>query len=215
MSRRTGTALLVLATCLGVQGAVAQVKAGQSRTSFGIVGGLNLAKFTGTDATGLDTRSAFFAGAAVRVPLGTSLFFEPQALYSMQGAKMSVSGATATFALDYVQVPLLLGARIPMQGSGIRPYFMAGPYLGFKMGCKIKVSGAGASGNTNCDDPAIALEMKGFDYGLSLGAGVDVPVGAGSLSLGARFSMGLTDVEKNSKLKNSVFSFGLGYFFGR
>jgi hypothetical protein len=216
MRIRTGTVLLVLATCVGAQSAVAQTKPGQrGPTSFGIVGGLNLAKLTGDGATGVDTRTAFYAGAAVTVPLGTNLFFQPQALYSLQGFKGTDSGVTGTFALDYVQIPVFLGLRVPMQGNGMRPYVMAGPYVGLKVGCKIKVSGGGISGSVNCDDPSVGLDTKSTDFGLAFGAGVEVPMGGARLALGARFSMGLGDVADGYKARNSVISLGGGIFFGR
>ena len=131
MRSRTGTALLVLATCLGVQSAVAQVKEGQSRMSFGIVGGLNLATWSegnlpaGETATPFENRTGFHGGLAASIPLGTSLFFQPQALFSMKGTRMSESGFTVELKLDYLEVPLFLGLRVPLQGSEIRPYVIA------------------------------------------------------------------------------------------
>jgi len=218
MLKHHAAVALLLASCLGVQSAVAQRKAGQpgpNRASFGIVGGLNLATFTGSDATGSETRTGFHGGLAANISLGSSLFFQPQALYSMKGATASESGATGEFKLNYLEVPLFLGLRIPMQSSGIRPYVMAGPYLGLKMGCKFKVSGGGVSAEVNCDDPNIDLGIKSTDFGVAFGAGVEVPMGSGLLSFGARYSMGLSDVVTDVAMKNSVISFGAGYFFGR
>jgi hypothetical protein len=221
MRRRTGTALLVLATCVGLQSALAQVKAGQTRTSFGIVGGLNDATLTGDDnelGSGIapSSRTGFYGGVAANVPLGTSLFFQPQALFSMQGAKYEELGENVTIKLDYLHVPLFLGLRIPMQGAGINPYVMAGPYVGVKTGCKYSSTAGTGLGSGSCDDLTGTNEkIKGFDYGLALGAGVEVPLGSGVLQLGARFSMGLSELVKDVKVKNSIVSIGAGYFFGR
>jgi len=214
MGGRSTVALLAIAALCGAQLAVAQSKPGPGRMSFGIVGGLNLAKFTGSDVTGVSTRTSFYAGVAATRPLGTSLFFQPQVLYSAQGAEES-DGGTLTLALDYLQVPLFLGLHIPMQGSAIRPYVMAGPYVGFKLSCKLKASSGGASASVNCDDPSIGAKVKSTDFGLTFGAGVELPLGTGMLSLAGRFSMGLTDIEENYNGKNSVISIGAGYFFGR
>jgi len=216
MGGRSASALVIVAALCCAHLAVAQSKPGQGRTTFGIVGGLNLAKFTGSDVTGVSTRTSFYAGVAATTPLGTSLFFQPQVLYSAQGAEESSAGATLTLALDYLQVPLFLGLHIPMQGSAIRPYVMAGPYVGFKLSCKLKASSGGVSGSVNCDDPSIgAAKMKSTDFGLTFGAGVELPLGTGMLSLAGRFSMGLTDIEEGYNGKNSVISIGAGYFFGR
>ena len=226
MRRRTGTALLVLATCLGVQSAAAQVNAGQSRMSFGIVGGLNLATWSegnlpaGETATPLENRTGFHGGLAASIPLGTSLFFQPQALFSMKGTRMSESVYTVELKLDYLEVPLFLGLRIPMQGSGIRPSVMAGPYIGIKMGCKLKTLGDGLTEEVNCDDPDLEADTKSTDFGLAFGAGVEVPMGSGLLSLGARYTLGLSNLVDNPSagdptFRNGVISFGVGYFLGR
>jgi len=133
--RRLGTALLVLVPCVGAQRAVAQMPEGHARTTIGGGGGLNLATYAGTDATGLKTRTAFYAGAAATVPLGPTLFFQPQALFSMQGMSIPSSDGSYVWRFNYVQVPMFLGLRVPVQGSGIRPHVMAGPYLAIKVGC--------------------------------------------------------------------------------
>jgi hypothetical protein len=230
MNRRTGTALLVLATCLGVQSAVAQVKEGRSRASFGLVGGLNLATWSqgnlpaGETAEPLENRTGFHGGLAASIPLGTSLFIQPQALFSMKGTRMSESVfesvVTVEMKLDYLEVPLFLGLRIPMRGSGIRPYIMAGPYIGIKMGCKLRASADGTSEEVDCDDPDVEGDVKSTDFGLAFGAGVEVPMGSALLSLGARYTLGLSGLNANASagdptVRNRVISFGVGYFFRR
>ena len=212
MPKHHAIVALLLASSIGAQVAVAQAKPGQpgpNRASFGIVGGLNFATFTGTDIADAKTRTGFHAGAAVILPLGTSLFFQPQALYSMKGATASNGAITMEFKFNYLEVPLFLGLRVPLQGSEIRPYVMAGPYLGFKMGCKVKASWGGASAEVSCDESSVILDMGSSDLGLAFGAGVEVPMGRGMLSLGARYSKGL------AQMMNSVISLGAGYFFGR
>jgi opacity protein-like surface antigen len=92
---------------------------------------------------------------------------------------------------------------------------MAGPYVGLKIGCKFKVSGSGISAEVDCDNPDVDLGIRSTDFGVAFGAGVEMPMGSGLLTLGARYSMGLSDLVTDVKMKNSVISFGLGYFFGR
>lgn len=216
MSVRSAAACAVLASCLGAQLALAQMKPGQREpTMFGIVGGLNLANVTGADkdmGIGLSpsNRVGAFAGAAAIMSLGPNLFFQPQAVYSMQGAKYESGGENVTIKLDYLQVPLFLGMRIPMQSS-IRPYVMAGPFIAFKMSCKYSGTAGTGLGSGSCAD---IDSFRGTDYGLALGAGVELPMGTGRLAVGGRFSMGLSEIVKDVKVKNSVISLGVGYFFG-
>jgi hypothetical protein len=222
VSIRTTAACVALASCLAAQTALAQYKPGQREpTSFGLVGGLNLANVSGSDADlfgSSKNRTGFYAGAAATIPLGTSLFFQPQALFSMKGAKYSETGTSVEIRLNYVEVPAFLGFRIPMQGSQVRPYVMAGPYVGFKMSCKLHGEEGGVSVNLNCDDSQVGLKVRGVDFGLAFGAGVEFPMGGGTLALGARYGLGLSnvpDVTPTVNVKNSVISFGAGYFFGR
>ena len=215
MSIRTTAACVALASCLAAQTALAQYKPGEREpTTFGIVGGLNMASMSGSDATGMKTRTTFHAGLGANMTLGGNIFFQPQALYFMKGPKYEESGFSASLRMGYLEVPLLLGMRIPMQGSNVRPYIVAGPSIGFKMSCKIHGEESGVSVNLNCDDSQVGLQVKGVDFGLAAGLGVEVPMGSGRLHIFGRYSLGLSEVVQDMNVKNNVISFGAGYFFG-
>jgi hypothetical protein len=211
---RSGLVSAVLVSCLGVQLGFAQAKPGQRSLSFGPVAGINFATFTGSDASGAKTRTAFFVGGAINMPLGRSMFFQPQALYSMKGASIDLGGITGEYKLSYLEIPLLFGLRIPMQGSNVHPYVVAGPTIAFLMSCKIRASSGGLSAEANCDDSSIGLTTRSTDLGLSIGAGVELPMATGTLSLVGRYGFGLSGPFEGSNTKNSVISLGVGYFFG-
>jgi hypothetical protein len=215
VSIRTTAACVALASCLAAQTALAQYKPGQREpTTFGIVGGLNFASMSGSDATGTSARTTFHAGLGANMTLGGNIFFQPQVLYFMKGPKMEFSGVTATLKMGYVEVPLLLGMRIPMANSNIRPFIVAGPSIGIKMSCKIKASGGGTTAELNCDDSSVGMTVRSTDIGLAAGLGVELPMGSGRLQIFGRYSMGLSEPIQDSNVKNTVISVGAGYFFG-
>ena len=67
----------------------------------GIKAGVNFATFT--DASGLDNRTGFVAGAFVGGKLGDRFGIQADLLYSQQGAEFDAG----EFNLDYVNVPIV------------------------------------------------------------------------------------------------------------
>ena len=151
----------------------------------------------------------FVAGAFVTLPVNDIFGFQPEALYSRQGAKLTDSGVTLRAKLDYVQVPLLArvrtGARSPLA-------VLFGPSLGFKT--RARLSGPNIPDEVN---EAFDEQFKGFDFGLVAGAAFE----AGPLVLDGRYTWGLTNIAKDTfegepnsdKARNRVLSFSLGLRF--
>jgi len=211
MRKRFIAVALVLTSCIGAESALAQFKSQPGATQFGVVGGANFATFTGSDASGATTRTGFYGGLSLTMGLGGSLFFQPQALYSMKGATASDSGVTGEYKLDYIEVPLLLGLRVPLRGSNIRPYLVAGPTLAYLASCKVKASFGGISVEAKCSGSGSGT--SNFDASLAVGGGVELPMGRGLLALSARFAMGITKPFEGTNMRNSVISVGAGYYF--
>ncbi len=186
------------------------------RTEFGVEAGLNLASLGGSDVDGADTRTGFAGGGFMRFPLGPSFAVEPAVFYSQQGATDNASGVDITFKLDYVQIPVRLRYATPLASSAsIRPYAYAGPALGISLGCKIRGEASGQSAELDCDDPAFGgtFDAKSVDFGLHLGAGVDV----NRFTVGLRYQLGLSSIDDSGNdldVKNRVFAIVAGYRFG-
>lgn len=182
----------------------------------GVVAGANIFTFGGSDASGVTSRTAFYAGAALTIPLGANAFVEPQLLYSAEGAKMTVfdstlaTNVTGTFKLAYLRVPVLFGLNFGSAG-GVRPRIYAGPAIGIKASCNLEASAMGTSVSSSCTD--VDLKMKGVDLGVTGGGGATIPVGRGTISVDARYTLGLTDVYDALNMKNKGFSIGAGFTF--
>ena len=122
-------------TALALGATVATANA-QNKT-MGIVAGVDFATINGNDyQSGAGSRTGFQGGLFIAIPLGAAgWMFEPEALYSMQGATYSSSGFDQTLAADYIKIPFLVKWSKNPGGKGI--YVMAGPTRGFNVSCNI------------------------------------------------------------------------------
>lgn len=207
--------LTMLGVAVLVIGLVSPVAAQGPKLTIGPVAGLNFATWGGSDASGISSRTSFMGGGFLTVQLGGLFWFRPEVLFSQKGWKESDQGATVTFKTDYVEVPLLLGLTVPVQGSGIRPMIYAGPSVSFNMNCKLTGEQGGTSVDVQCDDPLFeqalgeTIKMKGVDFGILFGGGLGFPVGPGELAVGVRYDLGLVkivDVTGDPDVKNRVLS---------
>ena len=215
--------LAIIGGTLALSIAVAAAASGQTKatkgsvgptmgTQIGVAAGVNVFTFGGSDAADLKSRTAFFAGVALHVPLGPTAFLEPQVLYSQEGAKSSVTDSTfgtieGTFKLSYLRVPVLFGLNF--QRNGLGPHLFAGPSIGLKVGCDIEASAQGQTASSSCSDGG--LDLKSTDFAVTGGAGITLPVGRGTFSIDARYTLGLTDITDGSNAKNQGFSVGAGF----
>ena len=175
------------------------------RITFGVLAGANFAKVSGSDdADGFDSRTGFVGGLSADFHLGNNLGLEIDGLYSQEGASF---GDAATLKFDYVRVPVLFRYTVPTHTS-IRPFVTVGPSLGFKVSCKGSLSGESA----DCDE-FLAEDVKSFDIGGSIGAGVAFKVGKEELSLQGRFMQGFSKPDSDLDLKNQNFSLMAGFTF--
>lgn len=197
MNRRTIFVAAAVLAIAGVQSASAQAPLVPHPT-VGILAGVNLAKVSGSDVSGISNRTGFLGGLYVTFHIANGFGIEPEALYSMQGA----SGSDFTLKLDYVQVPVLLRYDFPTHAP-VHPFLMVGPSFGIKASCKV----TNGSSSGSCADAEIS--PKSFDMGGTAGAGVAL----GKLSVGARYTMGFSKIEDSADFKNRVFSVLAGLSF--
>jgi hypothetical protein len=113
--------------------------------------------------------------------------------------------------LDYLEIPLLVKIMPGTKGS-VKPYLFAGPAVAIKVSGKVKAEFEGESDEEDLED------VKGTDFGLVVGAGVDFGFGAsgkGNLSVDIRYNLGLSTISdfEGDDVKNGVFSLMVGYSF--
>lgn len=164
----------------------------------GLKGGLNIATVKGDDiADGVSTKTGFNLGAFFMIPVNEILTIQPEILYSSKG----YTGTTDKVAnLNYLEIPVLLKFSF---GEGVKPSIFVGPYLSMLL-----------SADYNGSDVKDSFEST--DFGIVIGAGIDIDMGDGVFTIDGRYSLGLSNNFKpvlgtTFDAKNANISISIGY----
>ncbi|MES2812078.1 MAG: porin family protein [Bacteroidota bacterium] len=169
--------------------------ANAQETKFGVKAGLNMADWGGDDADGLDSKVSFHVGGFAEIKLSDKFAFQPELLYSAQGAKAD----GGSYDVNYLNIPLMAKYFATEKFS-----IEAGPQVGFLMSAKANPDSG--------DSVDIKDELKSTDFGFNLGLGYNFTE---NLSAGLRYNLGLSQVidADDVDVKNNVFSLSVGYKF--
>lgn len=180
---------------------------------FSVKAGINLADQS-SDADGApETSMKIGAIGGVGFTAGLSDMFGIRAemLFSQKGTKWTSNEVESELSINYIEIPITAVLTLP--GEGVKPHFFIGPAFGFKMGdSKISVDGEEVTGSLEDDI------YQTMDIGLTIGAGINFPMGANALGIDARYNLGLTGImdDKDGTIevptvKNNVISIMLSY----
>jgi len=175
---------------------VAISAAANAQPRFGLKAGANFANLKASgDGVSMtfDSKVGLNAGAFVSLPLSGNISIQPEAVLSMEGAKVE----DEKIELTYINVPVLF--QYNTSGFAIE----TGPQLGLLMSAK-------AAGEDFKDD------MESINLSWAIGAGYRLPSGLG---FNARYNLGLSNIAKTEdddegKLKSNVFQVGISFTFG-
>lgn len=193
----------VFAVCLGLVGSA--MAAEMQPFSAGVKGGLNLSNVWGDDADDTDMKMGFVGGVCGGWNINEIWALQLELLYSMKGYSFDDGAGTDVDAkLDYLEIPLLVRARIPIEGSAVTPSLFVGPSLGILLSAKV-------------DSTDVKDMTTGTDFGVAFGGGVSMPAGPGMAMLDLRYTLGLVSIDDSgwdADIKNGVFGVVLGYSWG-
>jgi hypothetical protein len=200
----------------------------KSKTSFAILGGINLQNLNGKDKSGnkLDNnlQPGFHAGLNIQIPIAPSFCFQPGLLFTTKGAKNTGSVLTTTTKLSYIELPLNLVYKGKL-GNG---YIMIGfgPYVAYGIGGNVTTEGGDVSIDTKVKfqnvvqltDPLLTTYFKGLDAGGNVFAGYET---AGGLFFQLNTQFGMVNISPEnewitndeSAIRNTGFGLSLGYRF--
>lgn len=186
---------------------------GESKTTFAVLGGINLQNLNGKDVSGSklenDMLIGYHAGLNAQIPVAPQFYFQPGLLFNTKGAKI----ADISYKLSYVELPLNFVYKA-LVGTG---YFMLGfgPYVAYGIGgTDIEFKKTVESG----DSHAIKY-FKPFDSGANLFFGYELPAG---IFMQLNTQLGLLDInpednritgDNKSSLRNTGYGVSLGYRF--
>ena len=182
--------------------------------TFGARAGLNLTNFTGSDWKDLtDGESKFKPGFQLGVvgeyALSDVLAIQPGLIFAQQGAFLyKDSDFTWGMTLNYLQVPINIQYKLDLGGMSL--LLQAGPYLGYG------INGERKGGILSRDikfGSGHDADLKAFDLGLGIGAGVQFS----SFQVSLGYNLGLTNLNPIDigKTQNYGFALTLTYLFGR
>lgn len=183
--------------------AVAGFATANAQLSFGGKAGLNLSTFAGEDADESKMKPGFHIGGLIQVPITESLIFQPELVFSTQGAKFKEEymGESYEYKINtsYLNIPLLAKYQT---ASGF--FGETGPQFGFLMSAKAKGEG---------ESEDVKESFKKLDFAWAFGLGYKMENGLG---INARYNLGLSNLpdDGEGKLKNSVFQVGVFYVLG-
>jgi hypothetical protein len=207
---------------------------------FYIQGGVNLANITSTSSGETEDNkmlTSFNAGLMSRFGLSETVDLETGLIVSGKGSKAETYFAGGDYVKSnfnpiYVELPLNVVLNVPLQKStGL--FFNAGPYVAIGIGGKSNTSTKVGPLYSNSrstikfsnDDPftseqedADYTKLKRFDYGLNMGAGIDLD----KIIIKANYGFGLakinsTEPENNTNDRNKfrTLSLSIGFPLGR
>ena len=178
--------------------------------------GVNIANISGDETDDLNTRTLLHAGAVAEIVISDEFSFQPELLYSAQGAKSNYSETLdeVTFRytsvkLEYINIPLLAKYYVVESLS-----LEAGPQVGFLITADREFEKTD-NGETETGEKDILDEIKGIDFGLNFGLGYKLESG---IFLAARYNLGLSDINDfegtdQYKNQNQIIQVSVGYFF--
>ncbi|KIO76656.1 hypothetical protein TH53_13930 [Pedobacter lusitanus] len=155
--------------------------------------GLNFSKQAISNIEGEQSKTGFTAGLGVNFKVKNSAFsVQPELNYVSAGTK--IKNDKTKYNLNYLELPVLA------KYSFGPVYINAGPAIGLAVGDVKKI------------ESLYGAKVQKFNFGIQMGGGVAIPVGKGSVLVDARYSLGLTDVNKGpATAKNRGFMATIGY----
>lgn len=148
----------------------------------------------------LSTISAPVYGAYLGVGLSNRLALQAELVYGVRGAAglglgteaLDATAVPVRLEMEYLEAPLLLRTGFP--GQRILTSVFAGPYVGFLLSCEATPDGGIA---TACNDAAATRRFtpQNTDFGLVVGAGVDLAIGESTVFVDGRYTIGIRSIQ--------------------
>lgn len=217
--------LLMIFTLVGSMAAFAQ---GDSGTSFGIIGGVNLQNLNGKDMSGdkleNDMIIGFHAGVNVQLPIAPQFYFQPGLMFSTKGGENNDGLITSKYNLSYIELPLNFVYKGELSNGYVLLGF--GPYVAYGIGGKATFEGGPVTVESDIEfkkeveigDPLTTSYFKPLDAGANIFFGYELASGIFA-QLDAQ--LGLININPEDKrlpdndlaIKNTGFGLSLGYRF--
>jgi hypothetical protein len=175
----------------------------QSRIGVGVEFGYTRAGLTGSEATGISSRSGALGGIFLSGRLSRTLALTIGPNLAAKGGTAEVASSEVVIDLVGIDLPLLLRARIPLGALGLLAEVGAMP--GIRIGCNAELRQPGVPFlRTPCNDPALSQvgDFALWDVAAVAGIGIGIPVAGSDIGLKVRVSRGFIPVIASRSLYN-------------
>jgi hypothetical protein len=167
----------------------------ENNSRLGIKAGINVANLFANDVVSSNALLGFNGGVFLKIAINQRFAFQPELLFSTQGAELEYNNSfvtgTVTYHLNYLQVPLVgvynVTRNINIQG---------GIYLASLLSTQTK-NGAD-DGSFNFEEQISKSNFQSIDYGLLVGLGADL----NRISFGIRYNYGVSNIGKEFNFSN-------------
>ena len=145
---------------------LSNLNAQEEAVRFGAKAGLNIASITGDFTDELSSKIGFTLGGVVEIPVRDKFAFQPEVLFSTQGAKYEDSDVgysdESTVKLSYINIPMMAKFYVA-EGLSLQ----AGPQLGILVSAKDE--GEYTEQNVTVEyDTDIKDDLSTVDFGLNI-----------------------------------------------
>lgn len=195
---------------LSLGAAILLAAGAQAQTGWGLKAGLNFPKTSLSGGRGsYDTKSStnFYVTGYASIPTATNFAIQPGLSLQGKGGKIEEGNTEFKTNLMYLEVPVNAVYYIPAGYTG-SVFIGAGPYLGLGLSGKEKVNGK----STDIDFGSKDGELERFDWGFNFLLGYKLNNG---FLINGGYGLGLGNLSNVNglKMKNKVFSLGVGFEF--
>jgi hypothetical protein len=191
----------------------------QVKISGGVLGGLNIANLsTDPEPSGisLDNLTGFGVGGVFNFEFAGGFSIQAEPMYLQGGAQTTISeqgiNVNLKLKVDYISIPVLFAYVFQTGENQIKPYIYAGPDLGILVSATASGEAGGITADLDIKD-----SLKTIDFSALFGAGVNIPVGANTIFVEGRYSLGLININNSEFLSASSVTIktkGIQFFAG-
>lgn len=187
---------------------VATTIAVNAQTRFGVKAGLNVSTMSMDNGSyGVDNKMipGFHIGVVADRGLGGNLYLQPGLLLSTKGAKYEMNDNEVKYKTTYLELPINLGYKVAV--SKLNLLFAGGPYFAYAIAGNIRTHGL--KNNINWGS-GTGKDLKPFEVGLNLSAGVEIQ----KIQLSLQYGFGFNNIAANSGTsRNSGLAISAAYIF--
>lgn len=183
-----------------------------SQVDIGIIGGVNASSLQIEPSGDFDVEgiTTFGIGGFLNLQANELLGLQITPMFIQKGANAKVDFDFLNYTeynADYIEIPVLL--RLNFDAGMIKPYFLAGPSLGFQLNSTY-IDGDGK-------EVDITDETKNLDFSLVLGGGLEIELENISLFGQLTYNHGLSNIDNSDGIldfTDEIYTRSIGIYAG-